>query len=145
MFRKYVFIIIAVLVTGFVFSGCVSGKTAGDTAESSVPSPLTEPQKPNSDPGNIILGGYSRANTDSEITVNSFAFLEKQLLVNYPDIQNSVIIKSEIQVVAGYKVRLSCRYYSPQDDEEKYLKAVILIDPDNNYSLLKLITDLQKE
>jgi len=129
MKNNFIFLLL-ILVAPLLLSGCASRESSEDNA------PINNKVIVKPVPGEMSLnGGYSETSTDSEKVKASFRFLKEKLSISHPEITLIKIQRAEIQIVAGYKIRLICEYSVIGNEELYLLESISYEDTDQNITL----------
>ncbi len=87
----------------------------------------------------LICGGFQAIETDDPLVQEAYAWLEERLASEY-SLALGKVTASSIQVVAGYPIRLACRYTFQGEMSE--LSAVVYRDLEGSFELTKLELDI---
>ncbi len=129
MKNSFIFILL-IFTTPLILPGCASQEAPEE--KTSVVRKIEDSPVPKE---RSKTGGYTETSTDSENVIESFSFLKKELTYSYPEFADIKIQKAEIQIVAGWKMKLFCEYSIGDSKELNVLEAIIYKDPDQNITL----------
>jgi hypothetical protein len=88
-----------------------------------------------------IVGAYTVISRDDDAALEACAFLREELASSHPEIVLGGIKRASRQVVAGYNVRLQCRYRTALDTSTRTLVAIIYFDLEGERRLTSLVLD----
>ena len=91
-----------------------------------------------------VVGGFHQIEITSPEAVKGVDFLKKELAKKQPGIKELQLEQAESQVVAGYNLKLLCRYAEDNAKEKKRLRATIYVDLDGKYTLTDLTLDVKE-
>ena len=91
-----------------------------------------------------VAGGFHQIEITSPEAVKGVDFLKKELAKKQPGIKELHLEEAESQVVAGYNLKLLCRYTENDAKEKKRLRATIYVDLDGKYTLTDLKLDVKE-
>ena len=117
---------------------CCKTQEIGD-CETIVEQADLENQEQLPDQEGTFVGGFQRIPVDSEKAVLAFDFLKEQLAITHPQISQVCIQSAYVQLVAGMKIVLVCKYKT--DDEcakIQTLYTLVYVDIRGNKSVVEL-------
>ena len=95
-----------------------------------------EPGKPANGREQMIAGGYSPIEADHPKVIEAIEFLTERLGPRYPEHRITGVVRAEMQVVAGYNIRLLL--YFTDGDKTGTLEAVVYTSLDGEHQLREL-------
>lgn len=119
-----IILIYLLLTTPLLLLGCTSKEIPDEKIKTMIEEPVSKEISLN--------GGYTETSIDSTKVKESFIFLKKQLVDSYPEILNIKVFRAEIQIVAGWKMKLFCEYNIANISDINLLQAIIYNDLDQN-------------
>ena len=124
------FFLLLVFAIPMILPGCASRETPEDKTVVVLEGKSALVSKEKS-----VNGGYSATSMDSKNVKEAFIFLKNELSYSYPEFYNIEIQRAEIQIVAGWKIKLFCEYNIGDSKELNLFQAIVYKDTDQNKTL----------